>query len=158
MTRCAKSRRVALAHNLPARRATVIRTVFPNGCVPMNDSNREQHGPTPLTSSRYQALLLVIALCFLNFAAFAVVAYFVGGDAGNGKVVEGNFYLGYKGKFTEVSEGVYAYSLWHLRSLAVTFPLSFVALFFVRIEQDRRRREITREQAQKGGYPHWPTT
>ena len=124
----------------------------------MNDSNKEQYGRKLLTSSQYQALLLVIALCFLNFVTFMVVAYFVGGDAGNGKVVDGHFYLGYKGEFTEVSEGVYTYSLWHLRSLAATFPLGFVAMFFVRIEQDRRRRKITKEQAQKGGYPHWPTT
>jgi hypothetical protein len=124
----------------------------------MNDSNREQYGPKSLTSSQYKALLFVIALCFLNFATFIIVAYFVGGDAGSGEIFGGHFYLGYKGKLTEVSEGVYTYSLWHLRSLAAMFPLTFVALFFVRIEQDRRRRKITKEQAQKGGYPHWPTT
>lgn len=124
----------------------------------MNDSDREQLGPKLLTSSRYRALWLAIALCFLNFATFVVVAYFLGGDAESGKVVDGNFFLGYKGKFTEVSEGVYTYSLWHIRSLAATFPLFFIAMFFVRAEEDRRRREITREQAQKGGYPHWPTT
>ena len=124
----------------------------------MNDSNRDQYGPTLLTPLQYRALLLVIALCILNFATFAVAAYFLGGDAGNGEVFGGNFYLGSKGKLIEVSEGVYAYSLWHLRSLVATFPLGFVAMFFVRIERDRRRREITKTQAQKGGYPHRPTT
>jgi hypothetical protein len=75
---------------------------------------------------RYRFLLVIFALCALNFAIFCVVAVTLGGDAINGKVVGSYFYLGSHGKFTDVSETIYTYSLWHARSLFLTHPLALV--------------------------------
>jgi hypothetical protein len=62
-----------------------------------------------------------------NFLAFAVISEFIGGDAFRGKIVNGVFYLGNHGIFTEVSSTIYYYSLFHVYSLCVTFPMGVIA-------------------------------
>lgn len=75
---------------------------------------------------RYRFLLVVCASCLLNFVIFCIVGIAIGGDALSGKVVGTHFYLGNHGRFTEVSEAIYTYSLWHARSLLLTHPLLFL--------------------------------
>ena len=58
-----------------------------------------------------RSLWAISTLCGLNFVVFFIVALVIGGDAVNGKVVAGHFYLSDHGKPTEVSEAVYTYSL-----------------------------------------------
>ena len=55
----------------------------------------------------------VIAIGMLNFLAFAIIATCLGGDADNGRVENGRYFFSSHGKQTEVSEGVYNYSLIH---------------------------------------------
>jgi hypothetical protein len=57
----------------------------------------------------------------------------------NGKIGGGHFYLASHGKFTEVSEAVYAYSLWHARSLFVTHPLAMLTGYLAKLEQKARK-------------------
>jgi hypothetical protein len=58
---------------------------------------------------------------------FVAVASLLGGDATNGKIANGHFFLANHGKLTEVSEGVFRYSLWHARSLFITHPLAMAS-------------------------------
>lgn len=77
----------------------------------------------------------IVVVGMLNFLAFGIVAGFLGGDAFNGKVEEGHYYLygvrtqsGHK-VYTEVSKPVFTYSRWHVYSIMVTWPLVMAAAF-----------------------------
>ncbi len=60
---------------------------------------------------------------------FVATSFYLGGDAFNGKVEDGHYYLsGYSAKtgrkgYTEVSERVFTYSKWHVYSVLVSWPL-----------------------------------
>jgi hypothetical protein len=69
--------------------------------------------------------------CVANFAAFFTASLALGGDAVAGKAEGGRYFLSSKGRLTEVSQGVWEYSLLHVRSLWVTHPLSVLALAVV---------------------------
>jgi hypothetical protein len=62
-----------------------------------------------------------------NFVVFLLAAQAIGGDAISAQVIDGRYYFHLHGKVTEVSESVYIYSLWHVRSLFLTFPLGMLA-------------------------------
>lgn len=70
----------------------------------------------------------VFFIGFLNFTVYWFVALAIGGDAVNGKVVDGHYYLANHGHLTEVSRETFNYSLIHTRSIFVTHPLAFIAL------------------------------
>jgi hypothetical protein len=72
-------------------------------------------------------LKLVIYLGFLNFAAFVVMDFWIGGTASSGKIVDGRFYVGMHGTFTEVSHAVFVYSTYHTYSALPGFVLALVA-------------------------------
>jgi hypothetical protein len=90
----------------------------------------------------YRSLQIVAALCLLNFAAFLAISSGIGGDALNGKIVDGHFYLRDHGHFTEVTKAVFDYSRWHAQSLFVTHPLGILLLFIGGREHKRRNPEI----------------
>jgi len=92
-----------------------------------------------MSDLRYRSLSAIWALGILNFIVFIIVASLIGGDAGNGKIVGGHFYLASHGKLTEVSEAVFTYSLWHVRSLFVTVPLSMIAGILAAPERKARK-------------------
>jgi hypothetical protein len=60
-----------------------------------------------------RVLKIVGFLGALNFGAFLAVDFILGGDALNGKVEGGRYYLGNHGTFTEVSHAVFIYSACH---------------------------------------------
>jgi len=77
----------------------------------------------------------IIAVGILNFVVFVFVASHLGGDAVNGKVEDGHYYLfgvrtesGHK-VYTEVSESVFTYSKLHVYSLLASWPLVMAAGF-----------------------------
>jgi hypothetical protein len=78
---------------------------------------------------------LVIVVGILNFLIFLAGAIYLGGDAVNGKVEGGRYYLlGVRAEagrkvYTEVSEPVFTYSKWHVYSVFVTWPLVMAAGF-----------------------------
>jgi hypothetical protein len=68
---------------------------------------------------------VIFALAMLNFVTFVAIAFYLGGDAVNGKVDAGHYYLfgvrteyGHK-VYTEVSERVFNYSKWHVYCLGL---------------------------------------
>jgi len=71
----------------------------------------------------------------LNFVIFVAIATYLGGDAVNGKVEGGRYYLfgvraeGGRKVYTEVSERVFNYSRWHVYTVFATWPLVMAAGF-----------------------------
>jgi hypothetical protein len=72
----------------------------------------------------------VFAICLVNFALFFIGAVYLGGDAVNGKIFEGHYFLMSHGRYTEVSADIFNYSKWHAYSTWVTHPLAFAAGFW----------------------------
>ncbi len=78
---------------------------------------------------------MVLAVGMLNFLIFMAGAIYLGGDAVNGKVEGGRYYLfGVRTEsgrkvYTEVTEPVFAYSRWHVYCLFATWPLVMAAGF-----------------------------
>jgi hypothetical protein len=68
----------------------------------------------------------IVVLALVNFAVFFVVAVMLDGDAINGHVQSGHYYLMSHGHYTEVSAAVWHYSYWHTISVFVTHGLVFV--------------------------------
>ncbi len=89
----------------------------------------------PKSSSFLKACNMVLAVGMLNFLIFLAGAIYLGGDAVNGKVEGGRYYLwGVRTEsgrkvYTEVTEPVFTYSRWHVYSLWVTWPLVMAAGF-----------------------------
>jgi hypothetical protein len=71
--------------------------------------------------------LFIFGLGVVNFVLFFLAAIYLGGDAVNGKIVGGHYYLMSHGQYTEVSKEVFAYSKWHVYSTWVTHPLALIA-------------------------------
>jgi len=63
---------------------------------------------------------------FCNFLAFWIAAVYLGGDAINGKAVEGHYFLSSHGHFTEVGRNIFTYSRWHVFSIFITHPLAML--------------------------------
>ena len=82
----------------------------------------------------------VAAIATVNFAAFVIVAILIGGDAGNGKIDSGHYFVANHGRLTEVSARVFTYSQWHGRSLFLTHPLGMIAIGWISF---RRKRRLT---------------
>lgn len=82
-------------------------------------------------------LALIVIAVILNFFAFFAVSMSIGGDALNGRVVNGHYYLG-PGKLKEVSPALFAYSRWHGISLFVTFPPAMLLVFVLKRRRDAR--------------------
>jgi len=88
---------------------------------------------------------VIVALGILNFLIFVAIATYLGGDAVNGKVEEGHYYLYglridlWRKVYTEVSERVFSYSKWHVYSIFVTWPLVMAAAFA--LNRIRKRSE-----------------
>ena len=64
----------------------------------------------------------------MNFALLGAGAWWFGGDAFNGRVEGGHYFLGSHGDFVEVSHAVWVYSRVHVISNFVTFALAVMAL------------------------------
>jgi hypothetical protein len=91
-----------------------------------------------------------VAITVANFLLFVVAAIYLGGDAVNGKVENGRYYVfGSRTEFgrkvhTEVTESVFRYSKWHASSVFITWPL-MIAVGCVR--HYIRRRSAQRASA-----------
>src|SRR5262245_30952673 len=99
----------------------------------------DQHGE-PVTQEFKETPLhikIVTASCLLNFVVFVLVANWLGGDAVNGHVEAGHYFLASKGRATEVSREVFQYSRWHVYLLWANFLVAFVLSY-----RERRRKEL----------------
>ena len=73
-------------------------------------------------------LIVLVAVAILNFLSFVAISHRLGGDALNGKIENGHYYLASHGRFTEVSANVFAYSRFHTLSLFVTHLIGMCAM------------------------------
>lgn len=62
-------------------------------------------------------------LTLANLLAFGIIAHYLGGDAINGRMEGGRYYLATHGHSTEVTQAVYAYSKMHAISVIVTIAI-----------------------------------
>ncbi len=75
----------------------------------------------------------IVNIGLLNILAFLLVTTFLGGDATNGKVENGHYYvwgvrtLSGRKVYTEVSRFAFTYSKWHFYSLWATLPFVILA-------------------------------
>ena len=95
---------------------------------------------------RFVTVFSVLAI--LNFVVFLGVAAHLGGDAVNGKIEAGRYYLwgwnahtGTK-SYTEVTPAVFEYSRMHVYSIFITWPIMFVGSLALRARG--RPRRVTR--------------
>lgn len=63
---------------------------------------------------------ILLTVCALNFVLFVAGSFVLGGDAVNGKIEDGQYYVGGKGRYFAVSPGVWIYSYIHVVSVGVT--------------------------------------
>ena len=83
------------------------------------------------TQKWFYLLVLILSLPILNIGAYVVVATFLGGDAINGRIENGRYFLGAHGKYTEVSRTTFNYSRIHTYSVWATCALYALAIFIV---------------------------
>ena len=86
---------------------------------------------------RIMAIVGIVAM--INFLSFFIIALCIGGDAVNGQVENGSYFLGSRGKLIEVDRGVYLYSYIHVVSVFVTHASVFVAPLALRMTGQFRR-------------------
>jgi len=78
------------------------------------DAFRFARQPRDERKPRRELFLEIAAIAAsLNFFAFILIDVLLGGDALNGKVDSGRYYLGNHGAYTEVTRGVFVYSACH---------------------------------------------
>ena len=77
-----------------------------------------------------RVLLAVTVLCFANFFSLFIVSEVIGGDALNGKVVDGQHFLFHRGGYHEVSPEIYRYSYAHVVSIFFTHPIAIACMYF----------------------------
>jgi hypothetical protein len=69
----------------------------------------------------------IFYVCWVNFLLFGVISVLIGGDALNGRVEDGHFYLGGGGENVEVHCFVFVYSKLHAIVTIGLFPLTMLA-------------------------------
>ena len=69
----------------------------------------------------YEIFLSIMAI---NFVLFFIGSFILGGDAINGHIEDGKYYLRMKEQLTEVSESVFMYSKYHSLSVIWSFSLA----------------------------------
>lgn len=72
-------------------------------------------------------MILIVSL-ILNFVVFVAIAMYLGGDALNGRIEGGHYFLGSHGTYTEVSYGVFLYSKIHTIIFLIGHLLLFIYL------------------------------
>ena len=75
----------------------------------------------------YRICVAIFVAVWLNGIIFWFTAVALGGDAVNGKMENGHYYLANHGRLTEVSRGVFTYSRIHSYSVFISIPIGIVA-------------------------------
>ncbi len=80
---------------------------------------------------KMKILEAIVIVGILNFLLFIVATIHDRGDALNGKVEGGRYYLKNKIHYTEVNQAVFMRSLFLGYSMAITFSAGFIAGIFL---------------------------
>jgi hypothetical protein len=78
-------------------------------------------------------------VCLLNFAAYVITAIILGGDAWNGRIRDGHYYLAWHGRLMEVSRAVFEFSWWHTFALWTIWAIMAVLGVLERTSRGVRR-------------------
>lgn len=73
-----------------------------------------------------KAAKILFVAAVVNFAVWGMLNSYIRGDALNGTIRDGKYYVAAKGKYTEVSRRVYVYSYVHTVSQFVMFGAMFI--------------------------------
>ena len=71
---------------------------------------------------------VAVRIAMANFGAYVVVTLWLGGNAMNGKVEAGHYFLSNHDNFTEVGRGVFIYSYSHTVVTFIAMLLAFCTL------------------------------
>lgn len=86
-----------------------------------------------MTSRARRTMTAVATLAMVNFVTYFLIAIHLGGDAINGREVNGSYFLSAKGVLTEVSFPVFVYSYVHTVSVWITHGLVMVTFLVLEI-------------------------
>jgi len=87
---------------------------------------------------------ILFVVTVLNFGVWGVLNSVIRGDAINGKIEHGKYYVAMKSRYTEVSRGVYLYSYVHTCTNFVLFPVTILsALLGIRANVRKAKRDRT---------------
>jgi hypothetical protein len=75
--------------------------------------------------------VILVAIGFVNFFIFWTESMALGGDALNGHVTNGHYFLASHGSYTEVSQTVWTLSLIHAVATFVSWPFVMLAMAFL---------------------------
>ena len=73
----------------------------------------------------------VVAVGFANFLAFFVESLALGGDALNGRVTDGHYFIASHGTYTEVTQAVWTVSRIHAIATFVSWPFVLISMAFL---------------------------
>jgi hypothetical protein len=97
---------------------------------------------------------VICYIAILNFISFFIISILIGGDALNGEVQNGHYYLGGGGNHTEVVWLVFIYSKLHAFSVFITFPLAALAALVFWITGGKvDRKAVTRAIKKPPNHP-----
>ena len=84
-------------------------------------------------------------IAILNFVAFVLASLYLGGDASNGKVIDGHFFLGSHGHYTEVNAAIFRYSELHASTVLWALLLVFISYgWSIHVDALKRRSQLSR--------------
>jgi hypothetical protein len=83
----------------------------------------------------------ILIVCILNFITFIIGSGIIGGDAVNGHQLDGSYFVSSHGIDTEVTETVWKYSYWHVKSLFVTHPLAIISFIILASKSEAKRKK-----------------
>jgi hypothetical protein len=103
-----------------------------------------QASDSPRTLGQFLPLVVEAIgwICGLNILSFFFDSWILGGDAASGCIVDGHYYLSpHPGCHVriEVSHAVFQYSLWHVRSVLITYA-AIVTICIVGVLKSIRER------------------
>lgn|SRR5262249_30488002 len=92
--------------------------------------------------------LTLFAVAWINFVIFFVVATMIGGDAINGKVIGGRYYVAQHSHYTEVTKPVYVYSRFHVYTVWILHPIGMLCLAYAiwKERQDKHGIDMIRRR------------
>ena len=99
--------------------------------------------------------VVVIILGFINFFWFMAESTSIGGDALNGHISNGRYYVASHGTYTEVSEAVWNASRMHAISMLASWPFVMLSLAFLTFRYRSFWREGQKPSATRPTEVRW---
>ncbi len=91
-----------------------------------------------MNAPRRQLQIWIAGIWVLDFAIYSAISSYLGGDAVNGHIAAGHYYLMAHGQLTEVTHSVYRYSLWHTYILVTHLIITAVWIGLIQVPLRRR--------------------